>query len=164
MIVEDRVGGSTIIGSQEIVRAVPDGYTIGLANTSTHPVTAALMANLPFDPIKDFSPIGMVGSSPLLLLGSPVKPAKNFQDFVRLAKAQPGSLTYASAGTATPHPSRRRTCEMENRNRRCARALSRHRGVTDRSYDRAHRYGGWNHRAVARANSGRETPGLHDSG
>lgn len=101
VIVEDRVGGSTIIGSQEIVRAAPDGYTIGLANTSTHPVTAALMANLPFDPIKDFSPIGMVGSSPLLLLGSPVKPAKTFQDFVRLAKAQPGNLTYASAGTAT---------------------------------------------------------------
>jgi tripartite-type tricarboxylate transporter receptor subunit TctC len=101
VIIENRVGGSTIIGTEQIAKAAPDGYTIGLANTSTHAVTAALMAKLPFDPTKDFSPIAMIGSSPLLLLGSPAKPSKTLQEFVRLAKAQPGALTYASAGTAT---------------------------------------------------------------
>jgi len=101
VIVENRVGGSTIIGTEAIARAVPDGYTIGLANTSTHATTVALTAKLPFSPTKDFSPIAMIGSSPLLLLGSPEKPFKTLPEFIRLAKAQPGALTYASAGTGT---------------------------------------------------------------
>lgn len=101
VIVENRVGGSTIVGTEVIAKAVPDGYTIGLANTSTHATTAAIMAKLPFNPVKDFAPIGMIGSSPLLLLGSPDKPAKTLPEFIQLAKAQPGALTYASAGTGT---------------------------------------------------------------
>ncbi len=101
VIVENRVGGSTIIGTEEIAKSSPDGYTIGLANTSTHAVTAALVARLPFNPIKDFSPIAMIGTSPLLLLGTPAKPAKTLQEFIQLAKANPGGLSYASAGTTT---------------------------------------------------------------
>jgi tripartite-type tricarboxylate transporter receptor subunit TctC len=101
VIVENRVGGSTIIGTEAIARATPDGYTIGLANTTTHAASAALTPKLPFDPTKDFSPIAMIGSSPFLLLGSPEKPSKTLQEFISLAKAQPGKLSYASAGTGT---------------------------------------------------------------
>src|SRR5580692_1458860 len=99
--VENRVGGSTIIGTQEVARAVPDGYTLGLANTTSHVVSAAINPHLPFDPIRDFEPIGMIGSSPFMLVSSPHLPAATLQQFVDLAKAKPGSLSYASAGTGT---------------------------------------------------------------
>jgi tripartite-type tricarboxylate transporter receptor subunit TctC len=101
VVIENRVGGSTIIGTDAIAKAAPDGYTIGLANTSTHAASAALTPNLPFDPVKDFSPIAMIGSSPFVLIGPPQGPAKTLEEFVTLAKAQPGKLSYASAGTAT---------------------------------------------------------------
>ena len=99
--VENRVGGSTIIGTQEVARAAPDGYTLGLANTTSHVVSAAINPHLPFDPIRDFMPIGMIGSSPFLLVSSPRLPAATLKQFVDLAKANPGSLSYASAGTGT---------------------------------------------------------------
>jgi tripartite-type tricarboxylate transporter receptor subunit TctC len=101
IVVENRVGGSTIIGTDAIAKSAPDGYTIGLANTTTHAVTAALTPKLPFDPAKDFAPIAMIGSSPFVLIGSGLKPSKTLQEFIALAKAQPGKLSYASAGTAT---------------------------------------------------------------
>ncbi len=101
VIVENKVGASTIIGTDAIAKSVPDGYTLGLANTSSHAATAAFTPNLPFDPIKDFSPIAMIGSSPFLLIASPQSRAKTLEEFVALAKAEPGKLSYASAGTGT---------------------------------------------------------------
>ena len=100
-IVENRVGGATILGTNTIAKAAPDGYTLGLANTSTHAATAAVYNDLPFDATKDFTPIGMIGSSPFLLIGSPKLPAKTLKDFAAMAKAAPGKYSYASAGTGT---------------------------------------------------------------
>jgi tripartite-type tricarboxylate transporter receptor subunit TctC len=99
--VENRVGGSTIIGTQEVARAAPDGYTLGLANTTSHVVSFVLNPHLSFDPLRDFTPIGMIGSSPFMLVSSPHVPTTTLQEFVALAKAKPGSLSYASAGTGT---------------------------------------------------------------
>lgn len=99
--VENRVGGSTIIGTTLIARAEPDGYTIGLANTSTHAATYASGAAIPFDPINDFIPVAMIGSSPFLLLGSPKLPARTMKELIAHAKQNPGKLNYASAGSAT---------------------------------------------------------------
>jgi tripartite-type tricarboxylate transporter receptor subunit TctC len=101
MVVENRPGGSTIIGTDAVAKAAPDGYTLGLANTTTHAVSAALTPRLPFDPVKDFTPIAMIGSSPFVLVGAPQVAAASLKDFVALAKAQPGKLSYASAGTGT---------------------------------------------------------------
>lgn len=101
VIVENRVGGSTIIGTDAIAKSAPDGYTLGLANTTTHAASGALIPNLPFDPIKDFSPIAMIGSSPFVLLASSQGPSKTLEEFVAQAKANPGKLSYASAGTGT---------------------------------------------------------------
>src|SRR5262249_45498047 len=84
--VEKRVGGSTVIGTQEVARAVPDGYTLGLANTTSHVVSFALNPHLSFDPLRDFTPIGMIGSSPFLLVSSPHVPTTTLQEFVALAK------------------------------------------------------------------------------
>jgi tripartite-type tricarboxylate transporter receptor subunit TctC len=99
--VENRVGGSTVIGTDAVAKAAPDGYTLGLANTTTHAVSAALNATLPFDPVKDFAPVAMIGSSPFVLVGAPQVSAVTLKDFIALAKSQPGRLSYASAGTGT---------------------------------------------------------------
>jgi len=100
-VVENRVGGSTVVGTELIARAAPDGYTMGLANTSSHAASRALSKNLPFDPIKDFTPVAMIGSSPFLLLGSKQVPASNMAELIAYAKKNPGTLNYASAGPAT---------------------------------------------------------------
>ena len=101
VVVENRVGGSTIIGTDAVAKSAPDGYTLVLANTTTHAASAALNATLPFDPVKDFAPIAMIGSSPFVLIGATQVAAPTLKDFVALAKAKPGTLSYASAGTGT---------------------------------------------------------------
>jgi tripartite-type tricarboxylate transporter receptor subunit TctC len=101
VVVENRVGGSTIIGTDSVAKSAPDGYTIELANTTTHAASAALNSSLPFDPVKDFAPVAMIGSSPFVLIAATQVKAKALKDFVALAKAAPGKLSYASAGTGT---------------------------------------------------------------
>jgi tripartite-type tricarboxylate transporter receptor subunit TctC len=101
VVVENRVGGSTIIGTDSVAKSAPDGYTLELANTTTHAASAALNATLPFDPVKDFAPVAMIGVSPFVLIGATQVAAPTLKDFVALAKAKPGSLSYASAGTGT---------------------------------------------------------------
>ena len=101
IVVENRVGGGTLIGTAEIAKSLPDGYTLGLANTSTHVVSAVVHAQVPFDPLRDFAAIGMIGSSPFVLVSTPHLPATTLQQFIDLAKTKPGSLSYASAGTGT---------------------------------------------------------------
>jgi tripartite-type tricarboxylate transporter receptor subunit TctC len=101
IVVENRVGGSTIIGTDMVAKSAPDGYTLELANTTTHAASAAMNANLPFDPVKDFDPVAMIGSSPFVLIAAPQGQAKTLAKIVKLAKAKPGTLSYASAGTGT---------------------------------------------------------------
>ena len=101
IVVENRVGGSTIIGTDAVAKAAPDGYTLGLANTTTHAASAALSPTLPFDPVRDFTPVAMIGSSPFVLIAAPQVQAATLAEFVALAKAAPGRLSYASAGTGT---------------------------------------------------------------
>ena len=101
VLVDNRVGGSTIIGTDAVAKAAPDGYTLGLANTTTHAASAALTPSLPFDPVKDFAPVAMIGTSPFVLVGAPQLTTTTLQEFIAHAKAQPGKLSYASAGTGT---------------------------------------------------------------
>src|SRR3954454_3067173 len=99
LVVENRVGGGGSIGTEQVARAEPDGYTLGLANTSTHAV-APSAATISYDPVKDFAPVSMLGSSPFVLAVFPGVPAKNVAELIALA-AQPRTLTYASAGQGT---------------------------------------------------------------
>jgi len=101
IVVDNRVGGSTIIGTDAVAKAAPDGTTFGLANTTTHAASAALSVSLPFDPVKDFAPVAMIGSSPLVLIGAMQLPASTLSEVMALAKTKPGALSYASAGTGT---------------------------------------------------------------
>jgi tripartite-type tricarboxylate transporter receptor subunit TctC len=101
IVVENRVGGSTVIGTDAVAKSAPDGYTLVFATINTHGINASLFPNLPYDPIKDFAPVAMIGSSPFVLISSPHTPAPTLGKLVELAKAKPGTLSYASAGTGT---------------------------------------------------------------
>ena len=98
IVVDNRVGASATLGSEAVARADPDGYTMGLANTTTHASATALQAKPAYDPIKDFTPVVMIGSSPMVILATPKLAAQNIQELIALAKARPGTLNYASAG------------------------------------------------------------------
>jgi tripartite-type tricarboxylate transporter receptor subunit TctC len=101
VIVDNRVGASGNLGTEAVARAEPDGYTLGLANTSTHAVTASLSGKLGYDPVKDFAPISLLGVSPFVLGAYPGLAAKSVAELLALAKAKPGTLSYAHAGPAT---------------------------------------------------------------
>ena len=79
----------------------PTDTRLGLANTSSHAASRALSNNLPFDPIRDFTPVAMIGSSPFILLGSKHVPVSDMKELIAYAKSNPAKLNYASAGPAT---------------------------------------------------------------
>ena len=101
IVIDNRVGASSMIGTEAVARAQPDGYTLGLANTTTHASATALSANPSYDPGKDFAPVALIGSSPFVLLGAPKFPATDVAALIAMAKQKPGSISYASAGPAT---------------------------------------------------------------
>jgi tripartite-type tricarboxylate transporter receptor subunit TctC len=101
VVIDNRVGASGNIGTDALAKAAPDGYTIGIATASTHAVAASLSASLPYDPIKDFSPVAMIGAQPYVLVVYPGLPAHDVDELIALAKARPGTLNYGSAGVAS---------------------------------------------------------------
>jgi tripartite-type tricarboxylate transporter receptor subunit TctC len=100
-VVENRVGASGNIGAEMIAKAAPDGYTVGIVTSSTHAVAVTLSSSLPYDPIRDFTPILMIASSPYVLVVYPGLPAKSVAELIALAKRKPGVLNYGSAGPAS---------------------------------------------------------------
>ena len=99
-VIDNRPGGNATIGTQMIARAAPDGYTIGVIDTALT-MNPGLFVKLPYDASKDFAPITLIASSPLILLVHPSVPAKTVQELVALAKSRPGQLTFGSAGAGT---------------------------------------------------------------
>lgn len=99
VIVDARPGSGGIVGTELVAKAAPDGYTMLLGTITTHAVNPALHANLRFDPIRDFTAVSLVVSSPQLLAVNPSVPAKDVRELIALANARPGQLNYGSAGT-----------------------------------------------------------------
>ena len=101
LVVENRPGASGNLATEFVAHAQPDGYTLGLANTSTLALSPSLMAHPTYDPLRDFTPISMLGASPFVLASYPGLPVQDVQGLIAKAKGEPGKLTYAEAGPAT---------------------------------------------------------------
>jgi tripartite-type tricarboxylate transporter receptor subunit TctC len=101
VIVENRPGAGTSLGADQVARAEPDGYTLLLATSSTLAINKTLYKRLPYDPVKDFAPIGLVAGVPFALIVNPSLPVKSLAEFIAYAKSKPG-LSYGSAGNGSP--------------------------------------------------------------
>ena len=98
VIVENKTGANSLIATQEVKRAAPDGYTL-MVTTLSHNVNAILLADKkPYDPLNDFATVSLVAFLPLVIVSKPDSPFNSVQDLVKMAKAKPGEVTYASAG------------------------------------------------------------------
>jgi tripartite-type tricarboxylate transporter receptor subunit TctC len=100
VVVENRSGAGGALGMEAVAKAAPDGYTLGSANTGDI-IGGFLHKNLSFDPLKDLTPVGLVGEAPQLLVVGAHVPVRTFQEFVAYAKARPGKINYGSAGTGS---------------------------------------------------------------
>jgi len=101
LVVENRPGAGTAIGAEALAKSAPDGYAVMLGTVSSHAINPALNPKLPFDPVKDFTPVSLVASIPFAMIVHPSVAAKNVQEFVALARSKPGALNYSSAGNGT---------------------------------------------------------------
>ena len=101
-VVDNKPGGGSVIGTDVAAKAPADGYTL-LMMSNTHTVNETLIANKPFQLMRDFVPVAPVNYSDLLLVAHPSLPAHNVQDILKLAKERPGKLNYASSGPGTPY-------------------------------------------------------------
>jgi tripartite-type tricarboxylate transporter receptor subunit TctC len=98
VVIENRAGASGAIGADAVAKAAADGYTLGMATTTTHVTNAIVNSKLVYDPVKDFTPIAMIGVVPYALSVSPKLPVKDVRELIALAKSKPGMLNYSSVG------------------------------------------------------------------
>jgi tripartite-type tricarboxylate transporter receptor subunit TctC len=101
-VIEDRPGAGSILGTEAVARAAPDGYTL-LAMSNTHTTNESLIPNKPFVLMRDFVAVAPINYSDLLMVVHPSVPAKDIKEFIALAKSKPGQLNYASSGPGTPY-------------------------------------------------------------
>ncbi len=99
VVIDNRAGAGGIIGAEIVAKAAPDGYTLFLGGVASHGINPNLHAKLGYDPVKDFTPVSLIASAPLILVVHPSVPAKSVQELIQLAKAKPGALSFASNGT-----------------------------------------------------------------
>jgi tripartite-type tricarboxylate transporter receptor subunit TctC len=102
LIIENRPGGAFAIGLDAIAKSPPDGYTIGVGLIGGMALTPHMVAKLPYDVLKDFAPVGMIGRGHLMLIVSPQLPVKSVKELIDYAKANPGKLSAASSANGSP--------------------------------------------------------------
>jgi tripartite-type tricarboxylate transporter receptor subunit TctC len=103
VVIDNRPGANAIIATEAVARAKPDGYTLLMAYATELAVNPATMKKLPYDPVRDFTPIMQMAGAPLVLALHPAVAAKDVRELVALAKAKPGALSYSSSGTGSVH-------------------------------------------------------------
>src|SRR5436305_419111 len=102
VIVENKPGAGTTLGAEQVAKAEGDGYTLLMATSTTLAINKTLYKKLPYDPVKDFTPIALVAGVPFALIINPMLPAKTLAEFIAYAKSKPGELAYGSAGNGSP--------------------------------------------------------------
>ena len=103
VVIEAKPGAGGMLGTEAAARSAPDGYTLFMANNSTHGSNPAVYAKLPYDAVNDFVPIAFVASVPYVLVVSPSIPVNSVQQFIAHVKSSPGRINYASAGNGSTH-------------------------------------------------------------
>jgi tripartite-type tricarboxylate transporter receptor subunit TctC len=103
VVIEAKPGAGGVLGTDAAAKSAPDGYTLFMANNSTHGSNPAVYAKLPYDAVKDFAPVAFVASVPYVLVVEPSLPVKNVQELIALARSKPGKMNYASAGNGSTH-------------------------------------------------------------
>jgi tripartite-type tricarboxylate transporter receptor subunit TctC len=100
-VVDNRPGAGSVTGTEVAAKAAPDGYTLQTGLNASMAVNPSLFANLPYDPVRDFVPVGMLAEFPFAIVVSKDFPAQSLKELIALAKARPGAINYASAGNGT---------------------------------------------------------------
>lgn len=101
VVIDNQPGAGGVVGTQNLVKSAPDGYTLGMVSNN-HVIYPSVLRSVPFDPVADITPITIVGATPLVLVVNPDKvSARNMKDFVELLKKNPGKYNYASSGNGT---------------------------------------------------------------
>src|SRR6476620_12317711 len=101
IVIDNRGGGGGVIGANDVAHAQPDGYSILLGSTSTHVLLTPVMANPPYDPVKDFAAVAVFAYSSTSIVINPVLPVRTLRELIDYAKANPGKLSYGSAGNGS---------------------------------------------------------------
>lgn len=101
VVVDNKPGAGGNIGGEAVAHAAPDGYTLAMGTVGTHSINGALYSKMPYDMVKDFTPVILVASTPNVLVVHPSVPAKNVQELIALAKSKPGQLTFGTPGVGT---------------------------------------------------------------
>jgi tripartite-type tricarboxylate transporter receptor subunit TctC len=101
VVIDNRPGAGGNIGTDHVAKSTPDGYTLLMGTNATHAMNASLYSNVQFDPVRDFSPIILVGTLPLILVAHPAIPANSVKDVMELAAAKPGALNFGIGSTSS---------------------------------------------------------------
>ncbi len=102
-VVENRTGAGTLIAAEAVAKSAPDGYTLLLAPVTTLAIGPSVYKSLPYDTVKDFAPVGLVGAAEFALVANPSLGATTLPELIALIRSRPGELSYGSAGRSTPH-------------------------------------------------------------
>jgi tripartite-type tricarboxylate transporter receptor subunit TctC len=103
IVIENKPGAGTVIGTTAVAKAAPDGYTLLMATPTPMAINVTVYKSLPYDPVTNFVPLAMLGQSPFLLIAHPSLPVHSVRDLVEYAKQNPGRLSYGSGGPGSPH-------------------------------------------------------------
>ena len=103
VVIDNRGGASGMIGAEILAKAPPDGYTLMIGSSAEVALNVALFPKMPYDPVRDFAPITLVNLTPIALVVHPSLPIKSVKEYIAIARAKPGSMTFGSPGAGSPH-------------------------------------------------------------